>query len=61
MNEIVAFLLFSESIFGYKDLRVNIYCTAAKLLTYVGIEFSERITPQKSEGVVVSIQIYNIS
>lgn len=44
----------SESIFGYKDLRIDVYCTAARMLTYVGVRYSEKITPHKAEGVAVS-------
>lgn len=46
--------VFSESIFGYKDLRIDVYCTAARMLTYVGVKYSEKITPHKAEGVAVS-------
>ncbi|ESO13193.1 hypothetical protein HELRODRAFT_184879 [Helobdella robusta] len=41
----------SETIFGYKDLRINMYYTACKMLTYVGIDYSEKINPKKFDGV----------
>ena len=41
----------SESIFGYKDLRVNMYCTAGRMIAYVDIGYSDKITPQKCDGV----------
>jgi len=41
----------SESIFGYKDLRVDMYCTAGRMITYVNIGYSDKITPQKCDGV----------
>jgi len=41
----------SESIFGYKDLRVDMYCTAGRMITYVNISYSDKITPQKYDGV----------
>jgi len=41
----------SESIFGYKDMRVNLYCTAGRMITYVDISYSDKITPQKYDGV----------
>jgi len=41
----------SESIFGYKDLRVDICCTAGRMITYVSVSYSDRITPQRCDGV----------
>ncbi|XP_039282552.1 histone acetyltransferase type B catalytic subunit [Nilaparvata lugens] len=41
----------SENIFGYKDLKVKLYYTAAWLTTYVGIEYSEQIDPEDFDGV----------
>lgn len=41
----------SENIFGYKDLKIKLYCTAAWLTTYVGIEYSEKIDPDDFGGV----------
>ena len=43
----------SESIFGYKDLQVNIYCTAARMQTYVGLKYTDKISPQDADGVQV--------
>jgi len=42
----------SESIFGYKDLRINLYCTAARMITYVDVKYSDKLTPQRAEGVL---------
>lgn len=41
----------SESIFGYKDLKIKIYYTAAKLVTYLGIEYKEKADAKKFDGV----------
>lgn len=41
----------SESIFGYKDLKIKVYYTAAKLKTYLGIEYKEKADPKKFDGV----------
>lgn len=40
-----------ESIFGYHDLRIQLYYTAARLTTYFGITYSDRVTPDKFEGI----------
>lgn len=34
----------SETIFGYRDLRVKLYYSAGLLETYLGMTYSERIT-----------------
>ncbi|XP_076356515.1 histone acetyltransferase 1 [Tachypleus tridentatus] len=41
----------SESIFGYRDLKVQLYYSAARLTTFLGLKFVEKITPDKSDGV----------
>ncbi|XP_063231534.1 histone acetyltransferase type B catalytic subunit [Bacillus rossius redtenbacheri] len=41
----------SESIFGYRDLKIKLYYTAAKLTTYLGISYSEVVDPKKCEGI----------
>uniref|UniRef100_A0A1B6D2L5 Histone acetyltransferase type B catalytic subunit n=1 Tax=Clastoptera arizonana TaxID=38151 RepID=A0A1B6D2L5_9HEMI len=41
----------SESIFGYKDLKVKLYFTSAKLITYLGLEYTKKIDPVKFDGV----------
>ncbi|KAK2187191.1 hypothetical protein NP493_176g03011 [Ridgeia piscesae] len=41
----------SESIFGYKDLRVDIYCTAARMTPYVSIKYSDKVNPERFDGV----------
>ena len=43
----------SESIFGYKDLTINIFCTASKMATYVGAKYSEEIKPERCNGIQV--------
>ncbi len=45
---------FSETIFGYKDLRVEMFCSAAKMTTYVGIKYLDKIDPKTCDGVQVS-------
>ena len=44
----------SENIFGYKDLRVDVYCSAARMNTYVSMKYSDKLTPDKCDGVSVS-------
>ncbi|XP_048730537.2 histone acetyltransferase type B catalytic subunit-like [Ostrea edulis] len=41
----------NESIFGYKDLVVEIYYTAAKLTTYVNLQYITKIVPELHEGL----------
>ncbi|XP_064644146.1 histone acetyltransferase type B catalytic subunit-like [Lineus longissimus] len=41
----------NESIFGYKDLKIKMYYTAASLQTYLGMTSSEQISPEKFDGV----------
>ncbi|KAJ8874270.1 hypothetical protein PR048_025113 [Dryococelus australis] len=41
----------SESIFGYRDLKIKLYYSAAKLTTYLGISYSDAIDPKKCEGI----------
>jgi len=41
----------SEHIFGYKDLRINIYCLAARMTTYVKIDYTDKITPETCDGL----------
>ncbi|KAK2150607.1 hypothetical protein LSH36_399g07001 [Paralvinella palmiformis] len=40
-----------ESIFGYKDLKVQIYCSAARMITYVNVAYSAKIDPEQYDGV----------
>lgn len=41
----------SESIFGYSNLRVNIYYSASRLSTYISLSYTDRVDPKKSGGV----------
>lgn len=41
----------SETIFGYKDLRVKLYYTAGSLETYLGMVYSEKLDKHAYEGV----------
>ncbi|KAK1133061.1 hypothetical protein K0M31_014424 [Melipona bicolor] len=41
----------SESIFGYRDLRVKLYYSASCLETYLGMTYSEKINKLLYEGV----------
>ncbi|CAK9809279.1 Histone acetyltransferase type B catalytic subunit [Anthophora plagiata] len=41
----------SESIFGYRDLRVKLYYSAGCLETYLGMTYSEKINKDHYEGV----------
>ncbi|KAJ9589576.1 hypothetical protein L9F63_017214 [Diploptera punctata] len=40
----------SENIFGYRDLQIKLYYSAGRLTTYFGIEYSEKVDPDKLEG-----------
>lgn len=40
-----------ESIFGYKDLSVQVYYSAAKLTTYLNLTYSDKVSPQKDDGL----------
>lgn len=33
----------NENIFGYTDLRIKLYYTAASLQTYLGISYSDKV------------------
>lgn len=41
----------NESIFGYKDLCIKLYYSAARLSTYLGMTYTEKVNPQKCGGV----------
>ncbi|XP_071451696.1 histone acetyltransferase type B catalytic subunit [Hetaerina americana] len=41
-----------ETIFGYKNPRVQLYYTAAKLTTYMGMSYSEKMAKQDDSEVV---------
>ena len=41
----------TETIFGYKDLRVKLYYSAARLATYLGMSYRTKVDPKKSQGV----------
>ncbi|XP_069120365.1 histone acetyltransferase type B catalytic subunit-like isoform X1 [Argopecten irradians] len=40
-----------ESIFGYKDLVVEMFYSAARLSTYVNMKYSDKVTPQRFDGI----------
>lgn len=44
-------MFISESIFGYRDLRVKLYYSAGCLETYLGMTYSEKINKVLYEGV----------
>jgi hypothetical protein len=44
---------FRETIFGYHDLKIQLYYSAARLTTYFGISYSDKVTPDKFEGIEV--------
>ncbi|GBP38890.1 Histone acetyltransferase type B catalytic subunit [Eumeta japonica] len=41
----------NENIFGYTDLHIRLYYCAGSLQTYLGIEYTDKIEPNKSEGL----------
>jgi len=52
----------TESIFGYKDLRVNIYSTASTLRTYVNVKYSDKVNADKDgvppDNIMASLSEY---
>nr|CAG4637028.1 EOG090X06NC [Ceriodaphnia reticulata]SVE72949.1 EOG090X06NC [Ceriodaphnia reticulata] len=40
----------NESIFGYQNLEVNLYYTAGKLNTYLGMKYTKQVDPKQFEG-----------
>ncbi|KAK3106449.1 hypothetical protein FSP39_020292 [Pinctada imbricata] len=41
----------NESIFGYRDLRVELYYSAANLTTYLNLQYSDKVSPEKDDGL----------
>ncbi|XP_034836050.1 histone acetyltransferase type B catalytic subunit [Maniola hyperantus] len=41
----------NENIFGYTDLRIKLFYSAASLQTYIGISYSDKIDPKISGGL----------
>lgn len=41
----------SETIFGYKNLKIKIYYSAGRLNTYVAVEYDEKVNPNKADGL----------
>ncbi|XP_061178259.1 histone acetyltransferase type B catalytic subunit-like [Saccostrea echinata] len=41
----------NESIFGYKDLVVEMYYTAAKLTTFINLQYITKVSPELHEGL----------
>ncbi|OWR50736.1 histone acetyltransferase type B catalytic subunit [Danaus plexippus] len=41
----------NENIFGYTDLQIKLYYSAASLQTYLGISYSDKIDPKKTGGL----------
>ena len=48
------FSVYSESIFGYQNLEVNLFYTAGKLNTYLGMKYTKQVDPKQFEGAIVS-------
>lgn len=40
-----------ETIFGYKNLKINYYLTPGLLEAHIGINYSEKVSPRKFDGV----------
>ncbi|OWF35869.1 histone acetyltransferase type B catalytic subunit-like [Mizuhopecten yessoensis] len=40
-----------ESIFGYKDLMVEMFYSAARLSTFINMKYSDKVTPQRFDGI----------
>lgn len=45
----------SESVFGYQDLQVNLYYSAARLTTYLGMKYKRQVDPKQFDGAIVSL------
>lgn len=43
----------SETVFGYRGLKVQLYFSAAKLTPYLTYTFDEKVNPKKFDGVQV--------
>lgn len=41
----------NENIFGYTDLHIKLFYSAGSLQTYLGIDYTDKIEPCKSEGM----------
>lgn len=41
----------SENIFGYKNLRINLYYSACKLTRFMSVNYSEKVASEMSQGV----------
>lgn len=44
---------YSETIFGYKGLAVELFYSASRLSTYVNVKYDEIINPAEYDGVQV--------
>lgn len=53
------FVTFSETIFGYKGLAVELYYSSSRLYTYVNVKYDEIIDPAEFDGVQVSLNIFS--
>jgi hypothetical protein len=42
-----------ESIFGYKELMIEIFYSSARLCTYLNMQYFDRISPHKFDGIEV--------
>ncbi|XP_052822716.1 histone acetyltransferase type B catalytic subunit [Octopus bimaculoides] len=40
-----------ESIFGYRDLHLDLFYTAGALITYLKIKYLDKVTPEKFDGI----------
>ncbi|KAF8564299.1 hypothetical protein P879_08566 [Paragonimus westermani] len=45
-------LYFSEQIFGYSDLKIDIWYLAGSLSTYIAVKYSTSVDPKVSKGVL---------
>ncbi|XP_012276079.1 histone acetyltransferase type B catalytic subunit [Orussus abietinus] len=51
----------SESIFGYRDLKVKLYYSAGSLETYLGMSYAEKVNKSIYEGVEADEVLQKIS
>uniref|UniRef100_T1IZF3 Histone acetyltransferase type B catalytic subunit n=1 Tax=Strigamia maritima TaxID=126957 RepID=T1IZF3_STRMM len=51
----------NESVFGYRDLSIQLYYTSASLHPYLGMNYSEKIDPSKYDGVEADVILPKIA
>lgn len=50
----ITVMCYSEQIFGYSGLRIKLYYSAGRLTTYLTHTYTDKVHPDKYDGVKVS-------